>query len=109
MSPTLARSLNGNYARPVSDVTVAGRWMSWQEIADRLERLIKDGQEHISLLPIHLIREAAAERLAIDLAVDSARRAANLALDLVALSHMQRIAAEFAKAYRKSEQETFVR
>lgn len=108
MSPTLARSLNGNYARPVSGVTDEGRWMSWQEIADRLAGIIEE-EQHQTLAVVQYIREAVDKKQAIAIAVWSAERAAHVALNLVALSHMQRIAAEFAKAYRKSEQETFVR
>jgi hypothetical protein len=114
MTSALARELNRGVRRGEEPQVAAKRkdsshmWMSWREIADRLEVRIKELEELLPATPVEAedsvfgIWHANPESDGTLKAMKTANLA-TIALDLVALRHMQALAHNYAIAFRKEQ------
>jgi hypothetical protein len=105
MNPNLAKVLNGNHigedhgyvVHPaIADPT---RWMSWQEVADRLQVRIKETKELLDAVDSFDF-----DRIHPDFAYARAANLGTIALDLVALRHMHAVATRFAIAFEQNKE-----
>jgi hypothetical protein len=107
MTSALARELNRGVRRGEESQVAAKRkdsshmWMSWREIADRLGVRIKELEELLfepNSYPSYVVNTST-----IDYGATYASNRTTIALDLVALRHMQALAHNYAIAFRKEQ------